>query len=156
MTMGIKEGVADVEVKTVDLGSEVVTTAKIADGNVTNVKMNVDAGRWASGSFISGTTTWTGTAAFTVLVGLIKVTAAAAGVVSMGHTADADSIFKCTSTVAAAYGNIGVCLALDGAVQFATAQNTTISDFSAGASVLISAAASVAGKYYFLYIATAV
>ena len=84
MPGGIKELVADVEVKTTDIGSEQVTDAKLG----------LNVGRWASGSFISGTTTWTGTAAFTVLMAVIKVTAAAAGLVAVGTTADSDAVMQ--------------------------------------------------------------
>lgn len=163
---GIKEAVADVEVKTVDiqacavttakLGGSAVTTAKLADENVSDAKLNLDVGRWASGSFVSGTTTWTGTAAFTVLQGIIKVTAAAAGLVTFGTTADADAIMNCTSTLATTFASGAGLIALNAVVNVITAQNTGIPDISAGGSVIISAAASVAGKYYFLYIATAV
>jgi len=144
MPGGIKELLADVEVKEVDIGSEVVTDAKL----------NLDVGRWASGSFISGTTTWTGTAAFTVLQGYIKVTAAAAGLVAFGTTADSDAIFHCTSTLATTFAGGAGLIALNAVVNVITAQNTGIPDISAGGSVIISAAASVAGKYYFLYIKT--
>ena len=143
---GIKELIADVEVKTVDVGSE----------QITDEKLHLDVGRWASGSFISGTTTWTGTAAFTVLQGIIKVTAAAAGLISMGTTADADAVFACTSTLATTFASGAGLIALNAVVNVITAQNTGVPDITAGGSVIICAAASVAGKYYFLYIATAV
>ena len=146
MPGGIKELIADVEVKEVDIGSEVVSDAKL----------NIDVGRWATGSFISGTTTWTGTAAFTVLQGMIKVTAGGAGFVTMGTTADADAVFACTSTLASTYASGAGAVALNGTVNVVTAQNTGIPDISAAGSVIISAGASVAGKYYFLYIKTAV
>ena len=131
---GIKELLADVEVKNVDISNEV--------------------GRWASGTFISGTTTWVGTAAFTVLIGMIKVTAGAAGAVTMGTTADADAVFKCTSTVAGSYCSTGIALAAAGAAQFATAVNTTLQEFAAKQPLVISAATTVKGKFYFLYIKT--
>ncbi len=146
MPGGIKELIADVEAKTVDIGAEQVTDAKL----------NIDVGRWASGSFISGTTTWTGTAAFTVLMAIIKVTASAAGFVTVGTTTDADAVFACTSTLASTYASGAGLIALNAAVNVVTAMNTGVPDISAGGSVIISAGDSVAGKYYFLYIATAV
>lgn len=136
MPGGIKELIADVEVKNIDMAR--------------------DVGRWASGSFISGTTTWTGTAAFTVLMGIIKVTAAAAGLVALGTTGDSDAIMHCTSTLATTFASGAGLIALNAVVNVVTAQNTGVPDISAGGSVIICAADSVAGKYYFQYIATAV
>jgi hypothetical protein len=126
----------------------------VADVTAINTDLSIDVGKWATGSFISGTTTWTGTAAFTILMGMIKVTAGAAGFVTMGTTADADAVFACTSTVATTYASGAGLVALNGAVNVVTAQNTGIPDISAGGSMIISAEDSVAGKYYFLYIQT--
>lgn len=140
----LREVVADCGVQTGDINSAQVTPEKI----------HLDVGRWATGSFVSGTTTWTGTAAFTVLQAMIQVTAAAAGFITVGTTADADAIFACTSTLATTFASGAGLVALNAAVNVVTAQNTGIPDISAGGSVIISAEDSVAGKYFFLYIAT--
>jgi hypothetical protein len=134
MPGGIKELIADVEVKDVDLA--------------------LDVGRWAVGSFISGTTTWTGTAAFTVLMGMLRVTASAAGMITMGTAGDADAVFACTSTLATTFASGAGLVALNASVNVVTAQNSGMPEISAGGSVIISAGDSVAGKYYFLYIKT--
>jgi hypothetical protein len=140
----LREVVADCGVQTGDINSAQVTSEKI----------HLDVGRWATGTFVSGTTTWTGTAAFTVLQGMISVTAAAAGLVTMGTTADADAVFACTSTLATTFSSGAGLIALNAAVNVVTAQNTGMPEISALGSVLISAGDSVAGKYFFLYITT--
>ena len=140
----LREVVADVGVNTTDINTAAVTLPKI----------DLTVGKWASGTFVSGTTTWTGTAAFTVLQGMISVTAAAAGLVTMGTTADADAVFACTSTVATTYASGSGLVALNATVNVVTAQNTGMPEISAAGSVIISAAASVVGKYFFLYITT--
>jgi hypothetical protein len=141
---GIRDLVADVGVQTADINSAAVTEPKIA----------LSVGKWAAGTFVSGTTTWTGTAAFTVLQGMIRITAAAAGIAYMGTTADADAVFACTSTLASTYASGAGLIALNAVVNVVTAQNTGMPEISAAGSVLICAAASVAGKYYFAYITT--
>ena len=141
---GLRDVVADVGVQTEDINSAQVTTPKLG----------LDVGRWATGSFDSSGVTWAGTAAFTVLCGIIQVTAAAAGFITMGSTADADAVFACTSTVATTYQSGAGAVALNGAVNVVTAQNTGIPNIPAGDSLQISAGDSVAGKYFFLYIET--
>jgi hypothetical protein len=151
---GIREVIADVGVQTTDINTAAVTAAKLGNSAVTPAKIHLDVGRWAKGSFDSSGVTWAGTAAFTVLQGYIRVTAAAAGLITMGTTADADAVFACTSTVATTYGSNAGAVALNAAVNVVTAQNTGMPDISAGGSLIISAGASVAGNYFFLYIAT--
>ena len=89
-----------------------------------------------------------------MLQGIISVTAAAAGLITMGTTADADAVFACTSTLATTFASGAGLIALNAVVNVVTAQNCGIPSISATGSVIISASDGVAGTYFFFYIKT--
>ncbi len=149
----LKGNVADITAVTTDIGDCAITTAKLANCAVTTGKMALSVGKWVVGNFISGATTFTGTAAFSIIMGFITITANAAGFVTMGTTAVATAIMAISSTAAwSGFSFIGSALNTNRGV--VTASQATIIEVSALGSVVISAEASVAGKYGFMYIAT--
>jgi hypothetical protein len=114
MPGGIKELVADVEVKATDIGASAVTTAKLGDSAVTLQKINRAVGVWKG--FAVTTTAATVTTAFrtvlsgnlTVLACVVDITTAvtAASSLTISDTAGNDmvafphaSAIKTTSTL---------------------------------------------------------
>ena len=142
--MGIKDQVADVTAQTTDIGAKVVTNAKI----------NLDVGKWASGSWVSGSQTiFTGTSAFTVLQIFCKVTAAAQGLVTFKVTAGT-VIMSCSTSGSFTYNSNPGAIALNSTIHVFTATNTLLPDVSAGGSILATAVNTTAGKWYMQYIET--
>ena len=125
---------------------------QVGDVYVHQDDMHVSAGKWVTGTYVSGTTTaFTGTSAFTVLQCFIKATAA--GVVTVGGTATATSILS----LEAATGDFCNNWAHSTAETYGndkSGANTSIVEFAAGESVVISAGNSAAGKYFIYFITT--
>lgn len=136
------------------MGKNETIRENVADVRVHAADMHVSAGRWASGTYISGTTTWTGTAAFTVVTSFLSGSAAAGAgsLVYMGTTAAATALCCMTTTAAFDVCSFGTQCALQSYV--ATASNCGMAHISAGGSVVISATGTAGGKYFFQYITT--
>jgi hypothetical protein len=151
--MSIKELVADVTAITTDIGACAVTTAKIGGKQVTNAKVDLSIGKFYSGSWISGATTlFTGTSAFTVLGIWVKVTAGGAGdTLAIKTTAATIGTFTCSGTYSYCTIYNGLVAA---AVDTYTATGSIMSDVSATGTIIATAAAGAAGKWYMLYIET--
>jgi hypothetical protein len=124
----------------------------IADVTAVSSDLANSVGRWASGTFTSAGVSWTGTAAFTVLMAIMNITAAAAtGVAYMGSSASATAILAVNATTARTVGNFGG--SATESLGLKTGSNTSWTEIAAGNKVVISAQA-CAGKYAFFYIET--
>jgi hypothetical protein len=141
----IRGNVADVYV----VNSDIADTAQI-----TSAKFANSVGKWSSGSWVSGSQTmFTGTAAFTVLQIGLKVTAAAAGLVTVVDTAGAVLMTLSTTATFTAVNQAGA-IALNAVIHVYTASNSTLTDIAAGNQLLITATNTTAGKWYMNWIET--
>jgi hypothetical protein len=125
----------------------------LGDVTAVNTDLGLDVGKWATGSWVSGSqTVFTGTAAFTVLFAFLKVTAAAAGLATMKNGSNVMLTISTTAAfVASNQGNQSTSSTVPGVV---TSDSTTMFDVAAGSTIVITAAGSTAGKYFFHYIKT--
>lgn len=151
--MSIKSLIADVTAIGTDIASGTLTAANLGNSSVTSGKLALSVGRWGTGTFVSGSTTWLATGNITVLQFGIQVTAGAAGFVTVGTTAAATAIGAVSSTAAFSAWLEGP-VAANSNLAIATASNVNFVEITAGASIVISAGNSVAGKYFFFYIET--
>jgi hypothetical protein len=153
---GVKHLISDaVSIETTDLGACAITTAKIGAKQVTSAKLNVDVGKIASGSWVSGATTlFTGTAAFTILGFWVQTTAAGTSGKTMNIEVGTTAIATFTCSTAYSFSSPYNGLVNTDGANIYTATTCFIVDVAALGSVTATAAAGLAGKWYMLYIAT--